>query len=281
MIRIAPSLIRLVLTLQSVCLWLTSAASAAEPKLTAVWSNLADSQNLAAQLTLESLHTEQTNCATLLASAAVRMARQPVTDENLRAAETSLIAVAQGDDELAALAGYLRARLYQAHFPSANYARAAELYRELARRQPQSHWARLGLVKLGMLTLYALPEPADSVARLRAAGELLPWIAEPGLQRDLNLQLARAAVLYKRPVEEVLVYLKAVDRVGGLVGLVAEDLVVQLGELSLRTGRLAESRAYFERVLRDFPSNARTFNIKQKLVRLAELERAAAKGGGS
>ncbi len=250
-----------------------------EPDLTQVWKNLADSQNTTAQAMLASLPPDGSR-ARLLATAVVQMAHQPVTEEMLRSAEADLVVVAQGDDEVAALAGYLRARLYQVHFQKTDYTRAAELYRELARRQPQNHWARLGLMKLGLLTLFALPEPAEPVARLRAVEALLPAIAEPALQRDLNLQLGRAAVLYERPVEETLVYLKAVDRVGGLVGLVAEDLVSQLGELSLRAGRPADAKVYFQRFLRDFPTNNRSFNVEQKLARIAEREHAAGQGGG-
>ncbi len=261
-------------------LWLAGAIAAREPDLADVWKNLADSQGGAAQAALKSLPANSDR-ARRLAVAVVKLGRQPVSEETVRSAEADLTAVAEGGDELAALAGYLRARLYQVHFRETNYARAAALYRELAQRQPQSHWARLGLMKLGMLTLFSLPGPADPVARLRAAEALLPAIAEPALQRDLNLQLAHAAVLYERPVGETLVYLKAVDAVGGLLGMVAEDVVIQLGEFSLRAGRLAESRAYFERVLRDFPTNNRSYNLTQKLAHIAELERGAAKGGGS
>lgn len=254
---------------------------AAGADFTEVWTLLANTQNAEAQAALHALRGPAGEPERRVAAAVVRMARQPVTEEALRQAEAELTAVAAGEGETAALAGYLRARLWQVHHRTPDYARAAQLYRELAQRAPQSHWARLGLVKLGFLTLYTLPDPADPAARLHAAAALLSAIAEPPLQRDLSLQLARASVIYQRPVTETIAYLQAVDRVGGLVGPVAEDVVIQLGELSFRAGRLAEARVYFERLLRDYPTNNRSFNIERRLAKIAELESAPSGRGGA
>lgn len=267
---------------KTLCLlgWLSlaGAAWAQGAGLGEVWSDLADRQNTAAQVALEATPASAGR-ARQLAEAVVKLGRQPVTQGTLREAEGELAQLAQGDDELAAQAGYLQARVWSVHVQTPDYPRAAELYRALAKRFPTNHWARLGLVKLGMLTLYTLPEPGDPVARLRAVEALLPAVAEPALQRDLNLQLARAAVLFGRPETETLVYLKAVDRVGGLVGLVAEEVVLQLGELSLRVGRLDESKAYFERFLREFPTNNRGYNVTLKLQEIAARQHPTAKGG--
>lgn len=257
---------------------LAGAAYAQGAGLDDVWSNLADRQNTAAQVALAAT-PESAGRPRQLADAVVKLGRQPVTQDMLLEAEGELAQLARGDDELAAQAGYLQARVWQVHMQTPDYARAAELYRELAKRFPSSHWARLGLVKLGLLTLYTLPEPVDPVTRLRAVEALLPAVAEPPLQRDLNLQLARAAVLFQRPETETLVYLKAVDRVGGLVGLVAEETVLQLGELSLRVGRLEESKVYFERFLREFPTNNRGYDVTLKLQEIAARQHAMAQGG--
>lgn len=258
-------------------LCLAGGAWAQDAGLGEVWRNLADRQNTAAQLALAATPASAGR-ERQLAEAVVKLGRQPVTQATLREAEGELAQLAQGNDELAAQAGYLQARVWSVHMQTPDYARAAELYRALAKRFPTNHWARLGLVKLGMLTLYTLPEPADPLMRLRTVETMMPAVAEPPLQRDLNLQLARAAVLFGRPETETLVYLKAVDRVGGLVGLVAEEVVLQLGELSLRVGRLDESKAYFERFLRDFPTNNRGYNVTLKLQEIAARQHAA-KGG--
>ncbi len=144
--------------------------------------------------------------------------------------------------------------------------------RELAVRHPDSHWAQLGLVKLGLLLLYALPEPSAPPERIAAATALLARIHEEKLQRDLHLQIAQAGTFYEQPLDMVLAHLIEVNRIGGLVGQVPEDLAIELGELSLRAGRYAESRKYFEAYLRDFTPNLRSVTVRRRLQDLAVLE---------
>lgn len=213
----------------------------------------------------------------VLASAVVAVDYQPVTPDRLHDAEAVFAELARGDDEVADAAAYMQARLYQVHFQSPDYLRAAALYRALAERHPASHWAQLGLVKLGLLLLYTLPEPAAPAERIAAATALLTRIQDVKLQRDLHLQIAHAGTFYEQPLDSVLAHLKEVDRIGGLVGQVPEDLAVALGELSLRAGHYAEARAYFEAYLRDFTPNLRSVTVRRRLEDLAALE-AKAKG---
>lgn len=213
-----------------------------------------------------------------LASAVVAVDYQPVTQDRLHDAEAVFAQLAQGDDEVADAAAYMQARLYQVHFQQPDYVRAAALYRALAERHPASHWAQLGLVKLGLLELYTLPEPAAPADRIAAATALLGRIHEEKLQRDLHLQIAHAGTFYEQSLELVLAHLKEVDRIGGLVGQVPEDLAIELGELSLRAGHYADARKYFEIYLRDFTPNLRSVTVRRRLEDLAALE-AKAKGG--
>ena len=213
-----------------------------------------------------------------LAAAVVAVDYQPVTPDRLQEAEQAFATLAQGDDEVADAAAYMQARLFQVHFQSPDYVRAAALYRALADRHPDSHWAQLGLVKLGLLLLYTLPEPAAPAERIAAATALLARIHDEKLQRDLHLQLAHAGTFYEQPLDGVLAHLKEVDRIGGLVGQVPEDLAIMLGELSLRAGHYAEARSYFEAYLRDFVPNLRSVTVRRRLEDLAALE-AKAKGG--
>ncbi|HND60984.1 MAG TPA: hypothetical protein PLB90_05850 [Opitutaceae bacterium] len=260
--------------------WLLLALPLAAPAADDVaqaWRLVADHLNRDAAARLAESREPRTR-ERRLAEAAVAIDRQPVTQENLRAAEAELAVLAEGDDEIAAEAGYLRGRLHQVHFQQIDLPRAAALYRELADRQPHSHWAQLGLVKLGVLILYALPEPGDPAGRVAAAAALRPRLEEKELVRDLNLQLGRAVLFYELPPAQALPYLVAADRTGGLIGQAYEDLIVMIGEISIRTGDYPQARAYLERYVREVSYNMRVVTVRRRLEELTALEQAAREG---
>ncbi len=209
------------------------------------------------------------------ARAVIAIDYQPVTQDRLHEAEAAFEEIAKGDDELAAAAAYLQARMHQVHYQELDYRRAADLYRALARRQPRSHWAQLGLVKIGLLTLYALPEPATPAERIAAAEQLLSRIEEKELVRDLELQLGRAGAFYEQPLDTVLPHLLAAEKIGGLIGQAKEELIVMIGELSMRAGHYADAREHFEHYLRDYTYNMRQVTVRMRLEELAALEKKA------
>lgn len=255
----------LLLTPRAIC------AEAPADNLTAGWELMAQSltNDAAAKLATGALPSSR---ELTWARAVVRLDQQPVTEEHLREVEAACAALATGDDDIADAAAYLRARIYQVHTQRPDYPRAATLYRELAERHPHSHWAQLGLVKLGLLVLYALPEPAAPEARIAAAMALLPRLEERELQRDLQLQIGHAGTHYQQSLDSVLPHLLAADRLGGLVGQTEEDLTCQIGELSLRAGHHAQAKEYFERYLRDYPQSGRCITVTRRLHDLAQLE---------
>lgn len=205
--------------------------------------------------------------AARLARGIAWMSIQPTTDDNMRRAEAYFSEVARGDDELAAKAAYLQARLHHLHFQAPDYAEAARLYEALAAQQPASHWAQLGLVKLALLKLYVLDIDSTAGAdRLASAQELLRRIHEPALKRDLHLQIGQAGVVLKQPLRRLLPHLIEADRLGGISGTAKEDLVVQIGELSLRAGLLEQSQEYFERYLKTYPENLRAYAVEKRLM---------------
>ncbi|MFZ9681759.1 MAG: hypothetical protein ACO3DQ_00930 [Cephaloticoccus sp.] len=197
-----------------------------------------------------------------LADGVAWLSLQPNTDVSLARAEKQFAALAEGDDDLAAQAVYLRARLHQLHYLQPDYGRAAELFEQLAARWPDSHWAQLGLVKLGLLKLYALPADGDPIA---AAEAVLARISDEALQRDLHLQIGQAGVVLKAPLDRLLPHLVAADRIGGISGTAREDLIVQIGELSRRAGQLEQARVYFERYLREYATNVRAYTVQRRL----------------
>ncbi|MFZ9681757.1 MAG: hypothetical protein ACO3DQ_00920 [Cephaloticoccus sp.] len=267
--------------LGAVCLALASALTlpAADPATPEdVWLLAAGNQPLEAGAALERVDAMNPR-ARALAEAVLAMARPPLSDGDWARIEPVLAQLAQGDDAVAAQALYLQARMHQAQKVEPDLARATGLYRELDRRWPGSHWAQLGLVKLGLVTLYAGEESTNPRDQIAAAEALLAKVAEPALRRDLQLQIGWAALYFGLPLDEVLPHLQAADAVGGLMGITPEDLVIQLGELSLRAGRYADARHYFERFFAEYPTSTRTYNVRQ---RLREVDAALARqeGGG-
>lgn len=251
----------------------TGGATEDSASLDSVWNFAANSQPIEARVALKKVDgvDERTR---LLARAILDLARPPIAEGDWQKIEPVLAQLAQGDDEIAAQALYLHARMYQVHKSVPDYPRAEALYRELARRWPGSHWAQLGYVKLGLFKLFSVREPQDARVRLQQVGVLLAEIQEPSLRRDLQLQMGWAGLFYELPYDEVLPPLIAAEAVGGMMGITPEDLTTQIGELSFRAGRLEQAKYYFEKFLEAYPSNTRRFNVSQ---RLTEVRAALAK----
>lgn len=209
-----------------------------------------------------------------LAETVVLVARQPLTDQRLLEAERRLNALAAESDETGAAALYLAGRLHQMHFSTPDYAAAAGYYRRLAERQPASPWAQLGLVKLALLTLYMLPEPAGPAARIAAAEALLPRVILPPLRRDLLIVLGRARLFHELQSDQARANLLAADAIGGLTGLAEADVTLQIGELCFRAGDDVRARAYFQRFLKANDADPRGYEVQQRLKAMA-----ARKGG--
>ena len=203
------------------------------------------------------------------AEAVARMDAQPVTDAGLKRVEERLTELARGNDEIAQASAYLTGRLYQAHFFTPDNARAAQQYEELAAKHPDSYWAQLGLVKLALLKLYVLPEPAEPVARIAEAEALLARLTVPELQRDLHIVIGRAQLFHGQPMDGVLAHLLAADRIGGLGVLKRAELQIQIGELSRRAGRWEQARDYFQRFVDENEVDARVYTVKMKLAEIA------------
>lgn len=204
-----------------------------------------------------------------LAQAVVRAVQPPTSDEKLAAAERQLLALGEGTDDIAAAALYFAGRLRQVHFAQPDPVAAAKLYRTLAARQPASHWAQLGLVKLAVLTLYVLPEPAATADRFVAAEGLLAGVHEPDLRRDLLIALGRTRLFYGQPLPAVLADLRAADAIGGLNGLVEGNFLMQLAELSFRAGEWREARAVYQRFLKSNAIDPRVFAVQRRLEEIA------------
>ena len=242
------------------------------PTLDQVWEYATTSQPIEARNILDDLEGLDPRVE-ILANTVLDMSRAPLSETQWANIEPVLAELAQGDDVVATRALYLQARMYQIQQLKPDYERAEELYLELNQRWPGSHWAQLGLVKLGFVKLYALAEPVDAEERFATVDALLAQITEPTLRRDLQLQMGWAGLFHKRSLNDVLPYLIAADKVGGMMGITPEDVMIQIGELSFRAGHLEQSKRYFERFLREVSSNNKRYNVR---MRLKEVDAALA-----
>lgn len=212
-----------------------------------------------------------------LADATSRLEQMPLTESRLAAAAGIFEKLAQGDDEVAAAAGYMLGRYYQVHQLQPDPMRAAEQFTALAARQPSSSWAQMGLVKLAMLQLYVLPQPGGPTARIATAEALLLRVTDPGLKRDLHLVIGRAMHFYLRPLPEVLAHLVAAD--GDQPGdeLWRSELHVQIAELARRDGQLDLAQKYFERFIERNNVDPRAYDARNKLAEIAQKRGARPK----
>ena len=269
--RVAPPAFWFSLLLGVACI--CPAARAADADVTAAWELVGRHQANEALAGLQQPRGRDDREAAF-AEAVMRMDSQPVTEAGLKIVAGQLAGLAQGRDEIAQASAYLTGRLYQAHFFTPDFARAAQQYEELAARCPDSYWAQLGLVKLALLKLYVLPEPAGPAARIAAAEALLPRVVIPDLQRDAHSVLGRARLFHGEPLDTVLAHLLAADRIGGLTGLKRVELQLQIAELSLREKQWEQSRVYFQRFLDENAVDGRIYTVKSKLAEIALHQRA-------
>ena len=261
---------RRLLLLWLACAW--SVGRAAEPEVTAAWELVARHLANDALAGLQK-QREHGSREAAFAEAVVRMDSQPVTEAGLQRVAERLTELARGDDEIAQASAYLIGRLYQAHFFTPDYARAAQQYEQLAEKHPASYWAQVGLVKLALLKLYVLPEPAEPAARVAAAEALLPRLTIPDLQRDAHIVIGRASLFHAQPMDRVIAHLVEADRIGGLSDLKRAELQIQIGELSLRQKRWEQARVYFQRFIDENEVDGRVHTVKVKLEEIAAEER--------
>lgn len=265
---------RRLLLLGLACAWTVSRA--AEADVTAAWELVG--RHLANDA-LAGLKTsrEQGSREAAFAEAVVRMDSQPVTVEGLRQVEARLSNLARGDDEIADASAYLIGRIYQAHFFTPDYPRAAQEYERLAAKHPGSYWAQLGLVKLVLLKLYMLPEPGEPAASFAAVEALLARLTVPELRRDAHIVIGRAGLYRERPMDGVLAHLLEADRLGGLAGVRRGELQLQIGELSRREGHWEQARVFFQRFIDENEVDARVYTVKAKLAEIAAHQAAGEK----
>lgn len=158
--------------------------------------------------------------------------------------------------ESARAARYLLGRWYQLHPYTPDPAAAADQYRRLLEAASDDLWQRLAVVKLAILHLTALPQPAGLDARLAEAGALLQQTTDPATKRDLHLVIAEVRLHHRRHDAGTRDHLLAALDSPAPADLRA-DLLIQVARLSQLLDEPAVARSYYQRFIREHPLDRR------------------------
>ncbi len=244
-------------------------ASAAEPDpLVGVWQKVSTYLTKEALIELENLpqpgdaasQRELDFCA-----AVVELDQQPLSEDRLDDVESRLKALLQANlhDEIDGASRYLLGRIAQLYRAEPDVGMAANYYRELIEQDTPGHWVDIARVKLAVLILYALPA-ANAQVRVEQAENLIGEAKDALAVRDLHRVIGRAVMFYNQPPQDALRNLLAADEIGGLVGTLGADQLVQIGELAWDTGDDELAKKYYERLRTEFPRDPRVFLMDQR-----------------
>jgi len=158
--------------------------------------------------------------------------------------------------ETARAARYLLGRWYQLHPYTPDPAAAADQYRRLLKATSDDLWQRLAVVKLAILHLTALPQPAGLDARLPEADALVQQTTDPVTRRDLHLVIAEVRLHHRRYDAGTRDHLLAALETPAPADLRA-DLLIQVARLSHLLEEPAVARSYYQRFIREHPLDRR------------------------
>ena len=199
-------------------------------------------------------------------AAVVQLDQQPLSESRLDDVEMRLKTLLNTDtkDEIDGASRYLLGRIVQLYRAEPNVVMAAKYYRELIERAGPGHWADIARVKLAVLILYALPA-TDAKERIDRAGALLVGTDDALAMRDLHRVLGRGVLFYNLPPPAAFDHLLAADKIGGLVGTLGADQLVQIGELAWDVGDENLAIKYYEKLRTEYPRDPRIFLMDQRL----------------
>lgn len=168
--------------------------------------------------------------------------------------EWEALAITAG--EPARAARYLLGRWYQLHPYTPDPLTAADQYRQLISSATDDLWHRLAVVKLAILHLTALPQPAGLNARLAEADALLRETTDPVTKRDLHLVIAEVRLHHRRHDAGTRDHLLAALNTAAPADLRA-DLLIQVARLSQLLKEPTVARSYYQRFVREHPLDRR------------------------
>ena len=211
-----------------------------------------------------------------LGYAVALLSANPSTRERLDLAQSIFESLAgSGHDEYGLAAGYLLGRLHQIYRSPTEPEMAESRFRRLIEAQPESRWAQMSLVKLGILIVYSLPDAGTPDERVEAARALLPRAVSADARRDLNLLIASAHFHYELEPTGALSHLIAAEEGGGLDIGSRADILVRIAELLVLSGQPESAVNYYRRFVREYYGDERRFAVQKKIEGITGEEEAS------
>lgn len=208
-----------------------------------------------------------------LAEATALIQLQPVTRDNLASAERLLRELLSGTDvEIAIAARYQLARLLQLNPFGPDLPAAVEQFEILERQHPQHRLAEAAVVRRAIIQLHTASDPERRLELFEAFERRAESLADPVSRRDMHMTLAGVAARYSMPPAVALRHLKAVDVAAVAKDRSLADLLVRRGETARHAGDTDEAKRSYEAFLARFPSDQRTYFIRQQLQSLSRTE---------
>ena len=198
-------------------------------------------------------------------TAVVTLDQQPLSESRLDDVDERLKALLSAgiEDEINSASRYLLGRIAQLYRAEPDVPLAVSYYRDLIERPGPGHFADIARVKLAVLLLYAV-HTEDAIERIAHAEKLILGTSDSIAIRDLHRIVARGIMFFNLPPEGALRHLLAADQIGGLVGTLGADQLVQIGELAWDTGDDKLANNYYELLRVEYPRDPRIFLMDQR-----------------
>ena len=256
-------------------MWMLSAAvlaaSAADSSPAAAgWEGLS---RLNADVALRAFEKEPNAREARFGRAVALLAKQPILAERVEEARRTFTELADnGGDDVAQGARYFLGRIAQHHQETPDLAAAAKHYRRLIAEHGESIWAQTALTRLALLELYAPETEKTPTERVASAEHLLEAAHLATAKSEIHIVMADAIFYYALPETSALPHLLAAEKLGCLDGPVRADVLVQIAEVSARTGDREQALKFYHAFLAEFPLDQRQFMVKEKLRALGASE---------
>ena len=195
--------------------------------------------------------------------------KQPKTDGNLDKAAGLFEQISEsGDDDLAMLAGYFRARIEQVHRRTQNPGKAVELFTKLIERHPEHPFAQFAAVKRSMIDIYD-DSPIESKRQRLAALEIAAdGMTHPPAKRDMQLLIADSYVRLFQDDGQALKHLLEADAIGITRAKPRADVWLRIAELARLLGKNDVAAIYYRKFLKEFQRDNRHYTIEERLKEL-------------